>query len=100
MLHIGSVVLGALLIGPGIYLFVLTQRFEKPGNDIGPLLRKGGYVLLGSGFALATTFVWLAMPYFMGTSCNMALMALYLGTPVVMLLLIFGAMALYEARMR
>jgi len=74
------------------------QCEEKPDKDVRHVIRQGGYSFLGLGLALLGFFIWTAMPYFRGESCNMATIGLVLGAPAVAALWICGVAALIVSR--
>jgi hypothetical protein len=83
----------------GIYFFRLgIICIERPGKDVRPYIRQGGFLLLGLGLALLVLGIWMAMPYFRGYSDNMALMGLVFGMPAIVVFWICGVAALIVGR--
>ena len=83
----------------GTYFFYLAGRCEvKPGRDVRPYIRQGGYSFLVLGLALAGLCMRVAVPYFRGESDSIALIGLAIGAPVIVALWVCGISALIVAR--
>lgn len=94
-----SALLALAPMAVGAYFLFLGRRCTSDeGEDVTPYIKQGGYVLMGLGAALAALSGWAALPYFTGESCSAALLGLFVGAPIVLVLWAVGITALVAAR--